>query len=235
MRSSKDERRLRPQTAMIAACLILMSGLAQAYEGAVTVGQQLSWGGLDRTYCSNVPSGLPAADVPPVFVFHGGSVACDGVLGVDATNKRQFRQSLGIADREKLIVVAPNGWGEMWNDCRADCDGCSKEDDVGFVSALIDEMDASYNSDRQRIYATGESDGGHMSYRLAREEGDQFAATGVVVANMAAANQCNGPIEPISVAIMNGTGYPLNPWAVDRCRIRTEGRCSPPRIPPPSG
>ena len=42
-------------------------------------------------------------------------------------------------------------------------------DDVAFTSAMIADIDtnADYNIDLDRVYATGFSNGGYMSYRLA--------------------------------------------------------------------
>ena len=47
-----------------------------------------------------------------------------------------------------------------------------KVDDVGFINALIEELEANYAIDPRRIYVTGMSNGAMMSYRLACELGD---------------------------------------------------------------
>jgi len=69
-----------------------------------------------------------------------------------------------------------------------------------------------YLLDSTRIYATGASNGGHMSYRLAIELSHRIAAVGVVIAGFPAQNECSGPVNPISVLIMNGTDDPICPW-----------------------
>jgi polyhydroxybutyrate depolymerase len=63
------------------------------------------------------------------------------------------------------------------------------------------------------VYVTGISNGGLMSYRIACDAADIFAAAAPVAANMSTdiAPGCK-PARPISVAIMNGTEDPIMPW-----------------------
>jgi len=51
-----------------------------------------------------------------------------------------------------------------------------------------------------------------MSYRLAMELSHRIAAAGVVIAGFPAQNECSGPVNPISILIMNGTADPICPW-----------------------
>ena len=77
------------------------------------------------------------------------------------------------ADRDGYIVVYPNGSGRMaerlltWNACNccayAQIQGV---DDVGFISALLDDLEKRANIDQQRIYIVGHSNGGMMAHRL---------------------------------------------------------------------
>ena len=50
-------------------------------------------------------------------------------------------------------------------------------DDVGFVNAMIDAVDAAYCVDPKRVYAAGFSNGGMLSNRLACELGDRVAVS----------------------------------------------------------
>lgn len=45
--------------------------------------------------------------------------------------------------------------------------GASTVDDIGLLSALIDTISSEYAIDQDRIYSTGMSNGGFMSYELA--------------------------------------------------------------------
>lgn len=76
-------------------------------------------------------------------------------------------------------------------------------DDVGFIRALIAELQKQYNIDTKRIYATGLSNGAILSYRLACEASDLFAAIGPVAGTQNYA-ECH-PAEAVSVIHFHGT------------------------------
>ena len=79
-------------------------------------------------------------------------------------------------------------------------------DDVGFTAALIDSLSAEYNIDETRIYSTGMSNGGFMSYHLACNLSDRIAAIASVTGSMTnyTANDCN-PQRPVPVLQIHGT------------------------------
>ncbi len=96
-----------------------------------------------------------------------------------------------IADREKFIVVYPNGTGFFsdrlltWN--AGTCCGYAMKhnvNDVAFTLALLDDLATKTSIDRRRVYATGHSNGGMMAYRMAAEAGDQIAAIAPVAGGM---------------------------------------------------
>lgn len=175
-------------------------------------------GGLTRYFHYYVPAGLPAGPVPLVFTLHGGTRDNDDMLS------GPWGEMLDVADAEKFIVVMPNGVDPddgstapdgsfNWNDCRGDAPAVETgADDVGFLSALIDWADTQFDVDPERVYATGPSNGGLMSYRLAFELSDRIAAIGAVIANLPANSECSGPVEAVAVLVMNGTQDDLMPW-----------------------
>ena len=55
--------------------------------------------------------------------------------------------------------------------------GCEGVDDVGFINAVVNDISANVGVDASRVYATGISNGGMMSYALACNTGT-FAAIG---------------------------------------------------------
>jgi len=82
-----------------------------------------------------------------------------------------------IADEEGFIVVYPDASPGGWNIG----DAYSPDvDDVGFISALIDTLSRRERIDTLRIYVTGFSLGGMMSYRLAAELSERIAAVAPV-------------------------------------------------------
>ena len=83
---------------------------------------------------------------------------------------------LDIADREQVLVIAPDGVkgsdGQTgWNDCRADAETSPHSDDTGFVNAIIDKAIAEDDADPSRVYVMGVSNGAGMVLRLASEIG----------------------------------------------------------------
>lgn len=118
-----------------------------------------------------------------VIAMHGG---------FGSANNIQNQSQLSLkADTANFIVVYPEGvqvgalnirtWNAGW------CCGYASNnniDDVGFIDQLIDTMLARYNIDSTRIYATGMSNGGFMSYRLACELSHRIAAIAPVAASM---------------------------------------------------
>jgi polyhydroxybutyrate depolymerase len=88
------------------------------------------------------------------------------------------------SEESGTIVVFPNGYSRRktgklatWNASK--CCGAARDadiDDVGFIRAMLGELEAQLNIDPKQIFATGMSNGGMMSYRLACEMSDVFRA-----------------------------------------------------------
>ncbi len=173
--------------------------------------QSLSFGGRTRTYTIHLPRGIGGERAfPLVIMLHGGGGDGAGMQalthgGMDA-----------LADKEGFVVVYPDGVEKQWNDGRKlDQARAMREniDDVGFLAALIDHLAQTIGIDRRRVHATGISNGGMMSQRLACDLGDKIAAIGVVASTMSEElfATCK-PTQPISVLLMPGTRDPLVPY-----------------------
>ena len=86
-----------------------------------------------------------------------------------------------VDKREFIYIIAEglrDGRGQKyWNatDGCCDFDG-TNPDDAGYLIGLVDEAIQRYNIDETRIYFTGHSNGGFMSYTLACKYGDRIAA-----------------------------------------------------------
>jgi polyhydroxybutyrate depolymerase len=150
------------------------------------------------------------------LLFHGGGSSPDDLTG-ESGFKAPYKVWMDIADTEKFILVYPKGMmnpadGLGWNDCRGDATTNPAADDVGFIDALIDEFLGSFDVDISRVYASGTSNGGHMSLRLALELSNRIAAAAPVVAAMPNSSSCIALSHPISILFMNGTGDPLLPY-----------------------
>lgn len=175
-----------------------------------------------RTYRLFVPENLRPAPAPLVLVLHGGG---GSAAGMESASARGFHRE---ARRAGFVVAYPEGLGRNWNDGRPDAphDAARQDrDDVGFIAALIDAVGRRHAVDRNRIYATGISNGGMMSYRLACELADRIAAVAAVAAQPAPAliDRCR-PAQPVGVLIVNGTADPIVPYAGGEVRILGQSR-----------
>jgi poly(3-hydroxybutyrate) depolymerase len=116
--------------------------------------------GVSRTYITHVPSGL-SNNPPLVFNIHGYNI--DGAL------MRSITQMDKVADKEKFIIVYPSAINKSWN-------MTTGGDDLTFIVAIIDSIDAKYHINRNRVYATGFSQGGFICFLLGCQYSDVFAA-----------------------------------------------------------
>jgi polyhydroxybutyrate depolymerase len=87
------------------------------------------------------------------------------------------------SDQAGFIVVYPFGTGRFEDSLLTfnggECCGYAMQnnvDDVGFTRALLDDLEGIVNVDKDRVFATGLSNGGIMSHYLASELSDRIAA-----------------------------------------------------------
>ena len=200
---------------------ILATEFVFAQSGTLLIGQTTTIGNVTREYNLFLPS-VPQ-NAPIVFLFHGHSNTSNGLIGLDENGVNDpssvapYRPWLDIAEQEDIILVIPDGYNigdtiKGWNDCRSDGVGNSEQDDVLFVSTLIDDMVSSYQADPNRVYANGTSNGGHFCIRLAEEIPEKIAAFAAVVSSNAANSECVTGNLPVSALFINGTADPLCPY-----------------------
>ena len=160
--------------------------------------------GRVRTYELYVPTTLPDGPVPLLVALHGGTGW-----------GKQFERNSGLdglAEANGFLVVFPDGVGagptetdrRTWN--AGDCCGAAARndvDDVAFIDQLLDTIGAAYDVDHNRTFATGHSNGGMLSYRLACELSDRFAAVALQAGSLGI-EQC-APITPVSLLHIHGT------------------------------
>jgi polyhydroxybutyrate depolymerase len=196
------------RTALAAAMLTLTTSCASAQTPGAE-DRSVSVDGLERTYTQVVPAACKAAaaNCAVVFGFHGG--------GVPGVSGKQFDRQTGLGNaalERGFIAIMPDGRSLNWNDGRPEVR--EKADDVGFVKAMIADLTTQKLAfDRKRVFATGMSNGGHMSFRLACEMPDVFAGVAPVVASLGAvlSQQCK-PKAAISMLNIVGDADPLTPF-----------------------
>ncbi|HET9988646.1 MAG TPA: PHB depolymerase family esterase [Kofleriaceae bacterium] len=180
----------------VAFAVVLAACSSCRREGAVV----LPVAGSARHYDVFAPPGLPAGR-PLVIVLHG-----NGGTGQKIRKLTHFDK---LATRESFVVAYPDAIDHHWNDGRPEI--ASASDDIGFIATLIEELSARYAIDRARVYVTGISNGGIMSYRLACELGDRIAAIAPVAGQLADVPPC-ALKAPVSVLAINGTADPIMPF-----------------------
>lgn len=144
---------------------------------------RLQHNGVERRALIYVPKNLKAdSPAPVVMALHGGGggmiyQANDAIYGL-----------ISKADQAGFVAVFPNGISAVdsgmlatWN-AGACCAKARNEnvDDVGFLRKLVEDVSHRVNIDRNRVFATGMSNGAMMSYRLACDAADFIRAIAAV-------------------------------------------------------
>lgn len=166
--------------------------------------------GSMRAYEVQVPAAYDdTSPVPLVLDIHGYTSSADQQEGYSGFS--------ALAEKEGFIVVRPSGSGFLssWNGGPLCCGTAASEglDDVGLMKAIVAEVSALVCVDPRRVYATGLSNGGAMSHRLACEAADVFAAIAPVSWPIALSSftECT-PSRPIAVMHSHGTGDFIVPY-----------------------
>ncbi len=126
-----------------------------------------------------------------------------------------------VADEFGFLAVYPCGssFPLRWR-----CDGRvntpqEAQQDVRFISDLIDQLIQEYNVDEARIYANGLSNGGGMSFLLACRLSERIAAIGIVGGAYLLPWTEYKPKRPVPAILFHGTADPLVPFNGGPCRL----------------
>ena len=181
--------------------LLLLLGFTFPISAQQTINESIIHDGIQRNYIVYIPEIYDGSSaVPLVLNFHG--------YGSNATQQMFYGDFRDIADTEGFLLVHPEGTtfigNQFWN---VGFPGISSTiDDVGFTEALIDELANSYAIDLDRVYATGMSNGGFMSFLLACQLSEKIAAVASVTGSMTqdTFDDCNAQ-RPTPVLQIHGT------------------------------
>lgn len=156
------------------------NGEATPPTGALSI----TVGALERTYVLSLPADYdPSHAYPLVFAFHG--LGNDGA-GVSGPWYFGIEQKGGTPS----IFVYPDGLDA------GDGTGWPNQDgrDVAFFDAMLDDLKTGYCVDENRVFSTGHSYGGIMSYTLACERAEVLRGVAPVAGSRWATNACSGPV-----------------------------------------
>lgn len=154
-------------------------------------------GGVSRKFILYAPTGL--GEKPPlVYVIHG--------FNMSGQQEVQLTRMNAVADKEKFLVVYPDALPNTSNEQSWDMSGAN---DYTFILGIIDQVDAKYKIDKNRVYASGFSQGGFFSFQLGCRYADVFAAIAPVSGLL---NGNCSPKRPVPMIFTFGTneGFDVN-------------------------
>ncbi|MFZ3342769.1 MAG: Ig-like domain repeat protein [Terriglobales bacterium] len=173
----------------------------------------MMWDGISRYYEVYVPANLPASPVPMVLMLHGTQTTKS--TGSDPQPVISINWGwVPVADANCFILVKPAStydpstdqwnWNAYFMDAafpsKSEGGTCSEPaatgcpDDVGFLKALIGNLETQYNVNPNMVYVAGFSSGGQMAERVGVE------LSGTVAAIVAASGQLEGQTTPLPVS-----------------------------------
>lgn len=186
-----------------ALLLVMLAGLSRPAL-ARDDQSELRIGNVTRSYAIHIPDrSAPNGGYPIIFAFHGG-----GGEGAKIARLMKFDS---YADARGFIVVYPDGLDHHWNDGRSSIK--NKSDDIGFVSALLDDIERRYQVNANKVFAVGFSNGAVFTERVGCELSQRFTAIAAVSGSLAAelVPSCH-PARPLSVLQIAGTADPIMPY-----------------------
>jgi polyhydroxybutyrate depolymerase len=220
----------RRRIAAIASAAIASIIVACSNYGPTSVTESADWsagtaahsvvvGSLTRTYLVHVPARRRVSTAgltipwPLVIVLHGSSgdaTAIEHQSGMDS-----------LADAQRFLVAYPNGTGGAFGLYPSDwnagtcCGGANRDniDDLGFIAALIAEINVHLTMDTHRVYVAGFSSGGYMAYHAGCQLATTIAAIGVI--SGALADDSCVPSKPMPLFAEHGTDDPEVPYDQD--------------------
>lgn len=165
----------------------------------------IQYGEVERCWLVYVPEGIGAN--PALVVDIHGYSGC-------AYQQEETSGWRDIAGREKMVVVYPQGLQDLadstdknpsWN--AGLCCGASQEldvDDMGFLKAMLVNLEESYGIDQQRMYWSGHSNGCSMAQRMATDASELVASVGCM--SMYRMSELSGSYSAVPVIFVHGTG-----------------------------
>jgi polyhydroxybutyrate depolymerase len=157
--------------------------------------------GITRDFVYYTPSSWTGSEsLPLLIVLHGVTQTGSGLMNITGFND--------IAETNNFIVCYPDGISNAWN---ANMNvSLSQADDIGFIEELSVLLQTSLNTDPNRQYLCGISNGGFMTHKMACESSQCYAAIATVSASMSdtVEQNCNPAFAP-NILHIHGTADPV--------------------------
>jgi polyhydroxybutyrate depolymerase len=149
-----------------AACCAALLGLCMMAGPASACDDKTRCEVKEGFYLVRPPAGWDGkSPLPTAVFFHGYHGSAEDVMKDEGLGRTL--SELGV------MLVAPNGNNTTWSFPGVQQDG---RDDFAFVNAVLDDVEKRFSVDRRRLFATGFSVGGSMTWNIACKMGGRFAA-----------------------------------------------------------
>jgi polyhydroxybutyrate depolymerase len=163
---------------------------------------QVEVDGTPRTALLHVPEWLAdGQSVPLVLVLHGTFMSGEDIAGLSGYSR--------LADDAGFLVVYPDPSDDFpgWNASESS----DLVNDVDFLRLLLDQLEATYCVDTERIFAAGFSAGGTMAHTTACRD-ERIEAISMVSSGFAVEEPICAPEDGVPTVAIQGVLDPLIPW-----------------------
>lgn len=199
-------------TAILLLCINIFIYAQEPSGSGITTEHTLKHKGVEYTYYLYKPQNLPP-DAPLVLVFHGYGATTfpSEVYGFNP-----------VADKYGFAVCYPTGPQDFKEQhCWAvgyafHIDENWERDDIGFTRKLVKTLQKEHKLSHHNVFVTGHSNGGEMSYLLAYEAPEIFAAVAPIAGlTMEWMYRELKPSAPVPLLEIHGTEDVVSKWNGD--------------------
>lgn len=184
--------------------LFIICSLQLSSQTGTTISDSIISGSIYRKFRLYVPTSYNSSQaVPLLFNLHGYTS--------NATQQQLYGNFMPIADTANFIMVLPEGTAPAGSQYFNAGFGPGVND-VLFMSDLIDSLKLNYNINNNAIYSCGMSNGGIMSYYLACNLPNRFAAIASVTGSMLNSWFTSSPNRAFPVMEIHGTNDATVPY-----------------------
>lgn len=169
-----------------------------------------------RAYYVQLPSGYSSSKpTPVVFQFHPWGGSAEQALTMYSMSKN-FPEAILVTPQGLPAGGSSPGWAN------------TNGEDIAFTKAMVADIEGKYCVDKARIFSTGFSYGGMMSFAIACEMADVFRAIGPMAGSLYSDTGCKGTGPHIAMFGTHGTSDSVVPIADGRAardKILKQNHC----------
>lgn len=188
---------------ILSALILVPLGLYLTFRIAERTNGSLISSGQERRYLLYVPETADLSQpIPLILTLHG--------FAQWPANQADVSQWNALADAHGFLVVYPAGTGfpKRWDAVSPS----AENEDIVFLSDLIDALSSEYPIDPNRIYINGLSNGGGMSFAFSCAFFERVAAFGSVAGTYVTPWQNCEQARPVPAVIFHGDADPIVPF-----------------------